>query len=210
MHRLLWLSSCWLLLACGSGVKQERLPVLGPMELTVNTKGGYDTTFFDFPDFRWLDQDSLPFTPDSLSGQIFLVDFFFTTCPSICKDMQREMKKVYAAFGEQPGFRIVSHSIDAQYDSPRILKAYADASGVTNRQWLFIHGAEEEIYRIAQQAYLSLATTDSTAPGGLLHSGSFILLDPNKKIRGIYDGTDAAETVRLLQDIPLLLQEFAL
>jgi len=177
------------------------------MELSPATNGAYDTTFFDYPDYNWLDQDSLPFNPDSLQNQVFLVDFFFTSCPSICIDMQRELKRVYAAFGERNDFRIVSHTIDPDFDRPSRLKAYAAHSGVTNRNWLFINGPADEVYRVAQKAYLSLAAQDSTAPGGFLHSGTFILLDTDKRIRGVYDGTSAADVDRLLQELPLLLNE---
>lgn len=121
--------------------------------------------------------------------------------------MQREMKRVYAAFGERPDFRIVSHTIDPDYDRPPRLKQYAQNSGVNNRNWLFVLGPAEEVYRVAQQAYLSLAARDSTAPGGFLHSGTFILLDKQKRIRGVYDGTLTEEVDRLLRELPLLLAE---
>jgi len=209
MRRLLWLSSLLFIFvsSCDSPTKHKRLPILGPMELGASTNGGYDTTFFEYPEYRWLDQDSLPFIPDSLNNQVFLVDFFFSSCPTICIDMQRELKRVYAAFGENPAFRIVSHTIDPDYDTPERLKSYANQSGVNNRNWLFVNGPSEEVYRVAQQAYLSLAAKDSTAPGGFLHSGTFILLDPQKKIRGVYDGTSPEDVDRLLQELPLLLAE---
>ncbi len=209
MRRLLWLSSFFGLAfsGCTDQPKATRLPVLGPMELSASTSGGYDTTFFDYPDYVWLDQDSLVFTPDSLENQVFLVDFFFSSCPSICIDMQRELKRVYAAFGERPDFRLVSHTIDPDYDRPFRLKSYAINSGVNNRNWLFIVGPADEVYQVAQKAYLSLAAVDSTAPGGFLHSGTFILLDTNKRIRGVYDGTSAADVDRLLRELPLLLGE---
>lgn len=209
MPRLRWLSSLLLavILSCETPVEQKRLPILGPMELGASTSGGYDTTFFDYPNYSWLDQDSLPFTPDTLENQVFLVDFFFSSCPSICIDMQREMKRVYAAFGNRNDFRIVSHTIDPDFDRPFRLKAYAENSGANNRNWLFVNGPAEEVYKVAQQAYLSLAAKDSTAPGGFLHSGTFILLDHQKKIRGVYDGTSPAEVDRLLQELPILLAE---
>ncbi len=209
MPKLHWLSSLLfaVVLSCESPAEQKRLPILGPMELGASTSGGYDTTFFDYPDFHWLDQDSIPFTPDTLINQVFLVDFFFTTCPSICIDMQRELKRVYAAFGERADFRIVSHTIDPDYDQPSRLKAYANNSNVKNRNWLFVNGPSDEVYRVAQQAYLSLATKDSIAPGGFLHSGTFILLDHQKKIRGVYEGTSPEDVDRLLQELPFLLAE---
>ncbi len=209
MRRLYWLSNFfWVgLLACESPQGDSQLPVLGPMELTANTSGGYDTTYFDYPDYQWIDQDSLPFTPDSLAGQVFLVDFFFTSCPTICIDMRSELMRVYKQFGENQDFRIVSHTIDSEYDRPSVLKNYAEYCGVANRNWLFVNGPESEVYQVAKQAYLSLASRDSTAAGGFLHSGTFILLDKQKRIRGVYDGTSAPEVDRLIEELPLLLQE---
>lgn len=209
MRRLLWLSSFFFigLLGCRPAPKSQQLPVLGPMELNASTSGGYDTTFFAYPDFSWVDQDSMPFTPDSLKNKVFLVDFFFTSCPSICIDMQRELKRVYAAYGNRTDFSLISHTIDPEYDVPVRLKQYAENSGVTNRNWLFINGPAKEVYAVAQQAYLSLAAKDSTAPGGFLHSGTFILLDRQKKIRGVYDGTSATDVDRLLRELPLLFAE---
>ncbi len=208
MPRPYWvLSSLLFLAACTGGNDKKSLPVLGPMEITANQKGGFDTTFFDFPTFNWIDQDSLPFTPDSLNGQLMLVDFFFTTCPTICVDMRLQLMRVHGVYGDDARMRIVSHTIDSDYDRPLVLKAYAKECGVNNRNWLFVNGPADEVYNVAKSAYLSMALRDSSAAGGFLHSGTFVLLDKAKKIRGVYDGTNAAEVDQLISDIKILLGE---
>lgn len=196
----------WLLLtACAAEKDSEPLPVLGPMELVQASDGSIDTLFAPYPWFAFEDQQGLVVNPDSLVGQVLLVDFFFSTCPSICKDLLSSLQQVHAAHGNDPRLRILSHSVDGTYDTQEVLAAYAQVAGATNRNWLFLRGDEAEIYNIAKTAYLSYVAVDSTAPGGFLHSGHLILLDPDRKIRGVYDGTAAAEVARLLRDLPKLL-----
>lgn len=195
-----------LLLACQSATQPRELPVLGPLELRANAEGGVDTLFLPYPWFSFEDQYGGIVNPDSLAGQVLVVDFFFSSCPTICKDLRSSLERVYAAFGEDGRVRILSHTVDPQFDTREVLAAYAAASGVANRNWLFLRGPEEEIYQIAKQAYLSYVAVDSTAPGGFLHSGHLILLDADKKIRGVYDGTSDEETAQLLKDLPILLK----
>ncbi len=192
---------------CGSAPSPERLPVLGPMELVTAADGSIDTVFYPYPAYELTDQYGLPFTPDSLHKQVLVVDFFFSSCPTICKDLLRNMRGVHAAYGNDHRVRLLSHSVDPTYDTPEVLAAYAQSAGVTGRNWLFLTGDTEVIYSLAQRAYLSHAQADSSAPGGYLHSGHIILVDSNKRIRGVYDGTDDAQLPLLKQDIARLLQE---
>jgi len=194
-----------LLTACGQQNATEPLPILGPMELVQASDGSIDTIFTPYPWFAFEDQQGLVVNPDSLTGQVLLVDFFFSTCPTICKDLLSSLQQVHAIHGGNNQLRLLSHSVDSYYDTQKVLADYAQKAGVTNRNWLFLRGEEAEIYNIAKTAYLSYVATDSTAPGGFLHSGHLILLDPNRKIRGVYDGTSSEEVARLLQDLPKLL-----
>jgi protein SCO1 len=196
----------WLLLACQSATQPRVLPVLGPMELQTKAEGGIDTVFLPYPWFAFEDQYGALVNPDSLTGQVLVVDFFFSSCPTICKDLRTSLERVYAVFGEDRRVRILSHTVDPEFDTQEVLAEYAQSSGVKNRNWLFLRGPEEEIYQIAKQAYLSYVASDSTAPGGFLHSGHLVLLDADKKIRGVYDGTSAEETDQLLKDLPILLK----
>lgn len=193
--------------ACQQETQTERLPVLGPMELVSKPDGNVDTVFFPYPDFILEDQYGLSVTPDSLQGQVLVVDFFFSSCPTICKDLLRNMRQVNEKFALHAGVRLLSHSVDPSYDTREVLADYAQKAGAQGRNWLFLRGEEEVIYSLAQKAYLSHAQADSLAPGGYIHSGHIILLDANKRIRGVYDGTDDAQLPGLIEGIKQLLAE---
>lgn len=206
-HNLL-LAGLLSLLACESAEKQaDSLPILGPMELVTAADGSVDTLFYPFPDFVLEDQYGLVVTPDSLENQILVVDFFFSSCPTICKDLLRNMRRVNEKFGSNQGLRLLSHTVDPRYDTREVLAQYAQQAGAQGRSWLFLRGEEEVIYHLAQKAYLSHAQADSMAPGGFLHSGHIILLDPQKRIRGVFDGTDDGQVPALLAAIEQLLKE---
>lgn len=192
------------LLGCAPQEAAE-LPVLGPMTLETRADGGTDTLFHPYPWFVFEDHFGLPLNPDSLAGQVLLVDFFFSTCPTICKDLTASMAAVHAAFGQDERLRLLSHSVDPDYDTKVVLAAYAKKAGASNKNWLFVRGDQEEMYQLAKQAYLSYVAEDSTAPGGFLHSGHLILMDTARKIRGVYDGTSPEDVSRLIQDLPKLL-----
>ena len=193
--------------ACQQSAPTERLPVLGPMELVAKSDGTNDTVFFPFPDFLLEDQYGLFITPDSLRNQVLVVDFFFSSCPTICKDLLRNMRQVNEQFGSNSGVRLLSHSVDPTYDTREVLADYAHKAGVKGRNWLFLRGEEEVIYGLAQKAYLSYVQADSMAPGGYVHSGHIILLDAKKRIRGVYDGTDDTQLPALVAGIESLLSE---
>ncbi len=193
--------------ACQQATPTERLPVLGPMELVANADGSTDTVFFPYPHFTLEDQYGLAITPDSLKNQVLVVDFFFSSCPTICKDLLRNMRKVNEQFATDARVRLLSHSVDPGYDTQEVLAEYAQSAGAKGRNWLFLRGEEEVIYGLAQRAYLSHVQADSLAPGGFIHSGHIILLDANKHIRGVYDGTDDSQLPALLSAIESLLAE---
>lgn len=193
--------------ACQPSEQPERLPVLGPMELVSQTDGSVDTVFYPYPDFVLEDQYGLPITPDSLENQVLVVDFFFSTCPTICKDLLRNMRKLNEQFSSDSRIRLLSHSVDPTYDTREVLSQYAEQAGAQGRNWLFLRGEEAVIYDLAQKAYLSHAQADSLAPGGYIHSGHIILLDANKRIRGVYDGTNDGQLPALKSGIESLLQE---
>lgn len=211
-HSLVSKSIAWLAIAvggvgCQESAPTQSLPVLGPMELVTHADGRVDTVFYPYPAFELEDQDGKTITSDSLKGQILVVDFFFSSCPTICKDLLRNMRRVNEAFATEARVRLLSHSVDPDYDTREVLAAYAKRAGATGRNWLFLRGEEAVIYELAQKAYLSHVQADSAAPGGFIHSGHIILLDANKRIRGVYDGTNEAEIPALLSGIEQLLDE---
>ena len=196
---LLTILSFWLLLSCGSSRKE--LPRLGPM--TVN---GSDTAFYTLPDFEFLDQDSQTVSRKSLAGKIYVADFFFTSCPTICPKMTKEMDRAYRQYKGNEKVHFLSHTIDTRHDSIPVLRKYAEKIDVTDARWHFVWGPREEIYDMAK-AYFQVAYPDSMSPDGFVHSGQFALVDGDGYIRGFYNGTDPQDIDKMMRDIEFLLSE---
>lgn len=196
----------YLLAGCTEAPTTKRLPHLGEAEVTAPG----DTLWPTVPTFRVLNQDSVVVTSATFSGKVYLADFFFTTCPTICPGMQRQMLRVYKQYEANPRVAFLSHTIDPDHDTLPVLREYAERLGVTNaQQWHFATAPRDTIFALARQ-YMVAAQLDPTAPGGAVHSGAFVLVDPQHHIRGMYDGTQPAEVDRLLEELPLLLAEFGL
>jgi protein SCO1/2 len=195
--------------ACDSG--GNKLPILGERDWVtkkVNGKEVVDTLYNTIPPFSFVNQYGDTVTEKIVEGKIYVTDFFFTTCPTICPVMKRQMVKVYKAFKDNPEVMILSHTIDPEHDTPQVLKTFAKDLGVEGKQWQFLTGPKEKIYEIGQKSYLSAAQEDKTAQGGFLHSGAFILIDKDKHIRGMYDGTTEEGTQKLIQGIKSLQEEY--
>ncbi|MFD0794101.1 SCO family protein [Mucilaginibacter litoreus] len=186
------------------------LPILGQREAvtkTVNGKQVVDTVYQTIPDFKFVNQYGDTITQNSLKGNIYVADFFFTTCPSICPIMHRNMLKVYNDFKNVPDFKIISHTIDPKHDSVAVLKKYADKLGISGNTWWLLQGNKEETYTLGQKHYLVSITQDDGTPGGYVHQGWFVLVDKQKRIRGYYDGTDEKQVAKMIDDIKLLRAE---
>ena len=199
-----------LLFACRS-TEKPKLPILGsrePVEKIVDGKTVIDTVYHKIPQFNFINQDSLPLSDKDFAGTIYVADFFFTSCPSICPTMHRNMLKVYRKFKDNNDLKILSHTIDTKYDVPSRLKRYSAKLGVTGNKWQFVTGERDSIYAIAKNHYLSAVGEDKKAPGGFMHQGWFVLVDKEKRIRGAYDGTNYEEVTKLLGDIEILLDEY--
>lgn len=200
-----------ILQSCNSGT-QKTLPILGsrePVEREVNGKTVVDTIYQTIPPFSYLNQDSTVVTDKDFDGKIYVADFFFTSCTSICPTMHRNLLKVYEKFKDNPRVKIISHSIDTKYDVPSRLKKYADKLGINGHQWEFVHGSRDSIYDVSAKSYLVAAYEDEKEPEGFVHQGWFILVDQNKHLRGAYDGTKPAEVEQMMKDMQTLLDEKA-
>jgi protein SCO1 len=157
-------------------------------------------------DFRFQDQDSSWITNDTFKDKIYVADFFFTTCPTICPIMSKNMLLVTEHFKDNPSVGIISHSIDPKHDSIPVLKKYAKKLGANTNLWHFVNGSADEIYTLAEKSYFSAAAEEEEAPGGYIHSGGFVLVDQHRQIRGIYDGTVVDSVKKLIQDMDFLLK----
>lgn len=186
------------------GCQQEKkLPFLGPKE--VGEQG--DTLYHKIPDFKFLNQDSLWVSQKDMAGKIYVADFFFTTCPTICPKMKTQLLRIYDKFAEDDRVRILSHTIDPEYDGVRVLKDYAKKLNITSPRWNLVTGKKSDIYRLGEKSYMVTAQEDANEEGGFVHSGAFILVDQNRHVRGIYDGTKEQDVNHLIEDMTLLLKE---
>ena len=192
-----------------SAPEKEILPVLGRHEYINKADGTTDTIYHSIKPFSFVDQDSLPITNETYKNKIYVADFFFTSCPSICPVMKVQMLRVYEKYVDNPQVGLLSHSIDPEYDNVAVLKDYAERLEVKSSKWHFVTGDKSEIYDMAQTSYYVGARENEQAPGGYEHSGAFILVDPERHIRGVYNGTDPESINKLLKDIDTLLQEIA-
>ncbi|WP_339877227.1 SCO family protein [uncultured Algoriphagus sp.] len=191
--------------------KSKALPKLGNWhvdEKTVDGKVVQDTVYHTIADFSFTNQDGETITNESVKGKVYVADFFFTTCPTICPIMKKEMIRVYEKFGDNPNFKILSHTIDPKHDTVEVLKDYSQKLGIENaKTWSFLTGEAEKIYELGQTSYITTAQEDQNEAGGFLHSGAFLLIDQEGHIRGVYDGTKTDQVDQLMQDIPKILGE---
>lgn len=180
----------------------RKLPIMGERDF-VNG----DSVYHTIPDFSFINQDSSIITNKTYEGKIYVADFFFTTCPTICPVMKKQMLRVYEKYKENPKVGILSHTIDPRHDSVKVLKEYASQLGINGKMWNFVTGEKSKIYEIGEKSYYVTAGEDSTAAGGIIHSGAFILVDTKRRVRGVYDGTKETDVTKLMKDMEVLLNE---
>lgn len=171
------------------------------------------------PQFRFISQDSTVVDNGTVKDKVYVVDFFFTRCPSICPIMTENMRKVYDRFKGYEDFAVISHTVDPVNDTPKALAEYALKRKIDGDRWYFVTGQKDSLYSAAFQ-YLSSAMEDSLAPGGFLHTEYFVLVDKDGQLRsriddegnmiGVYDGTDMQQVNNLIDDIKVLMAEYRL
>ncbi|MEE1944007.1 SCO family protein [Pedobacter sp. KR3-3] len=196
------------LVACNNN---KKLPFYGQREAKIVKDAAgvekVDTVYQTIPDFKLLNQDSVMITQDQFKNKVYVADFFFTSCTTICPTMHRNLKTVYEAYKDNPEVAFLSHTIDFKYDKPSVLKKYAEKLGVDTQKWTFVYGSKDEIYHLAEHNYLVAVQEDSTAKDGYIHQGWLVLVDKHKRMRGAYDGTKTEEVEKLKKDIATLLAE---
>jgi protein SCO1/2 len=196
---------CTLVLLLLSCVKEREkaLPIFGEREVA-----GNDTVYHQIADFAFVNQDSALVTNDTFKDKIYVADFFFTSCRTICPIMKTQMHRVYDSLEHDAEVLILSHTIDPEYDTVGLLRDFAERLNVKSSKWHFVTGNKDSIYNIAQKSYFATAMEDKSEPDGFIHSGAFLLIDKKKRIRGKYDGTKAEDVDRLLGDIQKLKREY--
>lgn len=197
--RFLILVFCTCLVACSYTPKT--LPIIGERDV-VNG----DTVYHSVRPFSFTDQDSQLITENTFKDKIYVVDFFFTHCPTICPKVTKQMLRVYEKYKDNDRVLLLSHSIDTRNDTVGRLKDYAAKLGVESKTWHFVTGNSDSIYNIAAD-YFSFAKEDAESPGGFVHSGQLILVDKHRRVRSFCDGTDEKDVSRFLKEIDVLLNE---
>lgn len=182
----------------------KTLPYYGPKKLAEGTN---DTIYHSIPPFTFTNQLGEKITQEDYRGKIYVADFFFTTCPTICPKMSTHMLELQKHFYDRPEFKLLSHTVNPEHDSVEVLFEYARKVHARDSVWDFVTGKKEDIYQIAFDGYFANAMEDEVAPGGFLHSSNLFLIDKKGRIRGIFDGTSTREVESLMDAIQILLRE---
>lgn len=188
------------------------LPFYGIQKIDTLLKSGRytkDTVFHVVKDFSFINQEGKTISQKDFEGCIYVTDFFFTTCQSICPIMSTQMEKVAAAYKDNPSVKILSHTVDPESDSVAALAEYARLHHANAAQWMFVTGNKKDLYDIARTGYYLNAEQGDGGPDDFIHTQNFALIDKEKHIRGYYDGTNEQEVDQLIKDIALLLKEYA-
>jgi protein SCO1 len=185
----------------------KKLPYFGPKSLAVN---GLDTLYHTIPAFSFIDQDGKPFGDKDLNNKIYVANFFFTSCPTICPKMQTLMKKIQDTddFKKLNDFKLVSFTVDPDNDTPQRLKEFSNLVKAEPKRWFFLTGNRDSIYDLAYKGFMVNAMEDEKAAGGFLHSDIMLLIDKEKRIRGIYEGTSLKDVKRLIDEAKVLVAQY--
>jgi protein SCO1/2 len=184
---------------------QDRLPFLGTHDVIQG-----DTVYYTIPKFYGLrDQEGKGFSFDQIKGKVFVAEFFFSRCKSICPIMTSQMARIQDEIKSkqcQGKVALLSHTVDPMYDQPEVLKSYAKTHGADFSIWTFVN-ADSTVYSLAQQGYLLSAFPSVDADGGFFHTDQLTLIDKNFHIRGYYDGTSTKAVDELIKDLSVLMSE---
>ena len=204
-------SSIILLLFYIALLPQKKLPVFQPAMVNyelVDSTIQHIKKFHRIADFELINQNGKTVTHENFNGKIYVADFFFTTCPTICISMTDNLLKVQKEIQNNPNILLISHSVTPKIDSVTQLKKYAIEKGINDKKWHLVTGDKKEIYKLARKSYLAVKDEGDGGPLDMIHTENFILVDPDKRIRGFYDGTDSKEIKRLLFEIKILISEY--
>jgi protein SCO1 len=191
-----------LLWSCKPEGPKLLLPVYG--EKTVN---GTDTIYHTVGNFKLTNQYGEAVSNETVKNKIYIANFFFATCQSICPIMSTNLTSVQEEFAKDDSVLILSHSVNPLHDTVAVLMDYATTYGARKNKWHLLTGDKKQIYGLAKDSYLVNALEDDGTPEGFLHSELFLLIDNKGRLRGMYDGTDKAQVQKMTADIKLLKQE---
>lgn len=190
--------------------KSKSLPIYNPTD--VNPKLVDDSLLnvsknHTIADFSLVDQDGKTVTGTDFKDKIYVADFFFTRCGTICPIMTDNMSTLQETFIDNPKIKFLSHSVTPIMDSVPVLKVYADAHGAISGKWHITTGSKKMIYNLARKSYFAVLDEGDGGDQDFIHTEQFVLIDTKKRIRGYYDGTNLKDIEQLTKDIQLLLTE---
>ena len=189
---------------------KDRLPIIEPVTIAeelVDPSMQFVKKYHGIPDFKLLNQNGDTITQADYEDKIYVADFFFTTCATICPIMTDHMVQIQEALNGDPMVKLLSHSVTPEIDSIPQLKKYAVDKGVNDSVWNLVTGDREQIYNLARKGYFA-AKKDAVSEYGMIHTENFVLIDKEKRLRGYYDGTDPDDIEQLLEDIKILKSEY--
>ena len=178
------------------------LPIYGEKKIIAG-----DTIYHQIASFNLTNQIGQVVNQNTTKNKIYIANFFFASCQSICPMMSNQLQEVQKAFLADDSVLILSHSVNPLHDTVAVLSNYAETYGAKTNKWHLLTGNKKQIYDLAKTSYLVNAFEDDGSPEGFLHSELFLLIDKKARIRGMYDGTNTAEVKKLIEDVKLLKQE---
>jgi protein SCO1/2 len=183
------------------------LPIYQPAQVSselVDTTIQYQKKYHKIGDFSLTNQNGKIITQDDYKNKIYVADFFFTTCQTICPIMTKNMHELQKQFITDDEVMILSHTVTPDIDTVAQLKRYAKEKGVNASKWNLVTGDKKQIYELARKSYLAVKDDGDGGPFDMIHTENFMLIDKERQIRGFYDGTDMKEVERLIDDIKIL------
>lgn len=204
------------LVACKDN-RQKPLPILGNYDLNYRVQDGKtitDTVYQVIPDFQFFNEDSILVTKDTYKNKVWISEFFFATCPSICPIMNTQLKNVEKALKRySKDLQFLSFTIDPKHDTPSVLKAHKSKLGIQSKNWAFLSGNESFTHQLGIEHFLIFAGREADALGGYAHSGAFTLVDKKGHVRGVYEvvqpdlSVNQKEYLRLIKEAKQLFQD---
>ena len=189
---------------------QKTLPIYNPADVNpelVDSTVQFVAKYHTIADFSFTNQNGKTITQKDYEGKVYVADFFFTTCGSICPIMTTNMIDVQKAFANNPKVMILSHTVTPEIDSVPVLKKYALEKGVIDSKWNLVTGDKKDIYSMARKSYLAVKLGKPEELYDMVHTENFVLVDAERRVRGFYDGTKKEEVKKLIEDIQWLLTE---
>lgn len=203
-------SAITLYLFYGALKPSKTLPIYNPSDVNpelVDSTVQYISKYHTIADFSFTNQNGKTITQKDYEGKIYVADFFFTTCGSICPKMTTNLFDVQKAIANNPKVMLLSHTVFPETDSVPVLKAYAKKYGVDDKKWNLVTGDKKEIYTMARKSYLAVKLGKPEQLYDMVHTENFVLVDTKRRVRGFYDGTKKEDIQKLIEDIDFLSKE---